>query len=66
MPRPSEPERMAEPAAPEAPAEPAPEVAAEDRPAPPEDEVSAEDDMWSLRARLAEAAAKKHPPRART
>ncbi len=66
VPRPSEPERMAEPAAPEAPAEPAPEVAAEDRPAPPEDEVSAEDDMWSLRARLAEAAAKKHPPRART
>jgi hypothetical protein len=42
--------------------ESASEVAAEDRPAPPEDEVSAEDDMWSLRARLAEAAARKHPP----
>jgi hypothetical protein len=50
----------------EAPAEPAPEIASEDRPAPPEDEVSAEDDMWSLRARLAEAAAKKHPPRSGT
>jgi hypothetical protein len=66
VPQPSEPQRMAQASAPEVPAEPAPEVAAEDRPAPPEDEVSAEDDMWSLRARLAEAAAKKHPPRART
>ena len=57
---------VAAPSAPAAAAEPAPEVAAEDRPAPPEDEVSAEDDMWSLRARLAEAAAKKHPPRTGT
>jgi hypothetical protein len=67
---PQEPEvaapEVAAPSAPAAPAEPAPEVAAEDRPAPPEDEVSAEDDMWSLRARLAEAAAKKHPPRTGT
>jgi hypothetical protein len=47
-------------------AEPTPEVAAEDRPAPQEDEVSAEDDMWSLRARLAEAAARKHPPHSST
>jgi hypothetical protein len=59
-------EAQAEPSADEAPAEPVPEVGAEDRPAPPEDAVSAEDDMWSLRARLAEAAAKKHPPRSLT
>jgi len=35
-------------------------VSADDQPSPPEDELSAEDDMWSLRARLAEAAARKH------
>jgi Na+-transporting methylmalonyl-CoA/oxaloacetate decarboxylase gamma subunit len=57
---------QAEPSAYAVPAEPGPDVAAEDRPAPPEDEVSAEDDMWSLRARLAQAAAKKHPPRSLT
>jgi hypothetical protein len=63
-PQPSEPRPMTEPSAPApaAAAEPVPEVAAEDRPSPPEDEVSAEDDMWSLRARLAEAATRKHPP----
>jgi hypothetical protein len=65
-PQASEPMQMTEPPADEAEtaaaAEPAPEAAAEDRPAPPEDEVSAEDDMWSLRARLADAAARKHPP----
>jgi hypothetical protein len=69
-PQPSEPLQMTEPTAPEpasaAAAGSTPEVAAEDRPAPPEDEVSAEDDMWSLRARLAEAAARKHPPRTGT
>jgi hypothetical protein len=62
-PQSSEPGRTTESApAPAAAAVPAAEVADEDRPAPPEDEVSAEDDMWSLRARLAEAAARKHPP----
>ena len=35
-------------------------VSADDQPSPPEDELSAEDDMWSLRARLADAAARKH------
>jgi nicotinate-nucleotide--dimethylbenzimidazole phosphoribosyltransferase len=70
VPQPSEPQQMTEPTRPEPPPasapESTPEVAAEDRPAPPEDEVSAEDDMWSLRARLAEAAARKHPPRTGT
>jgi hypothetical protein len=37
-------------------------VSADDQPSPPEDELSAEDDMWSLRARLADAAARKHLP----
>jgi nicotinate-nucleotide--dimethylbenzimidazole phosphoribosyltransferase len=66
--QPSDPRPMTESSAlaPVAAAEPVPEVVAEDRPSPPEDEVSAEDDMWSLRARLAEAAARKHPPRANT
>jgi hypothetical protein len=35
-------------------------ASADDQPSPPEDELSAEDDMWSLRARLADAAARKH------
>jgi hypothetical protein len=35
-------------------------VSADDQPSPSEDELSAEDDMWSLRARLADAAARKH------
>jgi hypothetical protein len=36
------------------------DVSPDDQPSPPEDELSAEDDMWSLRARLADAAARKH------
>jgi hypothetical protein len=40
---------------------PANDVSPDDQPSPPEDEVSAEDDMWSLRARLAEAARKQLP-----
>ena len=41
-------------------------MSADDQPSPPEDELSAEDDMWSLRARLADAAARKHLPRQAT
>jgi hypothetical protein len=54
----------ADPAPVEASAETTPSdhaVSPEDQPSPPEDELSAEDDMWSLRARLAEAAARKKP-----
>jgi hypothetical protein len=36
------------------------DVSPDDQPSPPQDELSAEDDMWSLRARLADAAARKH------
>jgi hypothetical protein len=43
-------------------AEAPPDTSPDDLPSPPEDEISAEDDMWSLRARLAEAAARKQPP----
>ena len=38
------------------------DVSPEDQPSPPEDRMSAEDDMWSLRARLADAAARKRMP----
>jgi hypothetical protein len=38
------------------------EVSPDDQASPPEDEISAEDDMWSLRARLAEAAERKRLP----
>jgi hypothetical protein len=41
---------------------PANEVSPDDQPAPPEDRLSADDEMWSLRARLADAAARKKMP----
>jgi hypothetical protein len=41
---------------------PSVDTSPDDLPSPPEDEISAEDDMWSLRARLAEAAARKKSP----
>jgi hypothetical protein len=41
---------------------PSDDTSPEDLPSPPEDEISAEDDMWSLRARLADAAARKRLP----
>jgi len=37
-------------------------VSPDDQPSPPEDGLSAEDDMWSLRARLADAASRKALP----
>jgi hypothetical protein len=42
---------------------PANEASPDDQPAPPEDRMSADDEMWSLRARLADAAARKKLPR---
>jgi hypothetical protein len=41
---------------------PANEASPDDQPAPPEDRMSADDEMWSLRARLADAAARKKLP----
>ncbi|HJX06900.1 MAG TPA: hypothetical protein VJ736_02410 [Actinomycetota bacterium] len=60
-PAPSEPEQpTAAASSTEAPTEDG--VSPDDRPSPPEDELSAEDDMWSLRARLAEAATRRQLP----
>jgi len=68
--QPVQPETVASAARPEQPDSSAPaqspppvnDASPDDQPSPPEDEISAEDDMWSLRARLADAATRRQLP----